>query len=113
MNPYRDEYRLVLNKKDYVLRPTFEALAEMEGMTGIELVPLALKFQKAQVSLSTLKAVIMAGLKGAGQPVPDDLGALILKAGLANIILEIGQWLVSVFDGDKEEERPNDIEKKA
>lgn len=100
MNPYRDEFSLVLSGKSFLLRPTFEALAEMEGDTGVDLLALATRLSTGAVGLKLCAAVVAAGIRGAGGSVPRDLGQMILKEGVVSVLKQLSGWLAGVFAGD-------------
>lgn len=112
MNPYRDEFALTLSGKTFRLRPTFEALAEMEGETGVELLALATRLSGGKVSLKLASAVIAAGIRGAGGSVPRDLGELALKEGIVSVLQQLSCWLAGVFAGDKDAPAEVDSTKK-
>ena len=95
MNPYRDEVSIKLAGQCIVVRPTFAALAEMEGRTGIPLLDLVVRMESRKINLLMIKAVIEAGIRGAGGVVPDNLGELILREGLVSSIASLrAGWLV-------------------
>lgn len=104
MNPYRDESTLTMCGQRFVLRPTFQALAEMEGATGVDLVSLAMRLQSGMIGVGMIHAIISAGIKGAGNEVPADLGNLILRAGITKVLPQLVQWISGVFAGESGEE---------
>lgn len=112
MNPYRDDLVIELAGRGVKLRPTFEALAEMEGALGFGVVELCAKFSRGQITLKQLVAVVAAGIRGAGGTVPDDLGQLVLRAGMVTVMQAASRWLVGALSGDSPDEEDGD-EKKA
>jgi hypothetical protein len=87
-NEQRGEATIMLGGAEYTLRPTFDALAEMEQKTGSSIVTLMQRFLREDqggtfsFSAGDVRAVIAAGIRASGTPVPTNLGELILKAGL-------------------------------
>jgi len=100
MNPYRDEFLLVLSGKTFRMRPTFDALAQMEGETGVDLLALATRLSSGEVGLKLCAAVVAAGIRGAGGTVPRDLGQMILAEGIVSVLKQLSGWLAGVFSGD-------------
>lgn len=81
-NPLRGEIALRLGGQDFILRPSFAALAESEALAGCGLVALARRFLDGSYRLNDVVAVLVPALKAAqGVPVPD-VGALVLDRGL-------------------------------
>lgn len=100
MNPYRDEIALVLGGQSYVLRPTFAALAEMEGALGVGLIELCGLISRGKLTLRQLVAVVSAGIKGGGGTVPADLGGLVLAFGFIPVLQLVGSWLTGALSGE-------------
>lgn len=100
MNPFRDESSITLGSQRYVLRPTFEALAQIEGETGLPILELASRFSKGKVGTREITAIISAGIRGAGGQVPGDLGELIMRAGLVEVIGLASLWLTGALSGE-------------
>ena len=109
MNPYRDEVALVLGAQRFVLRPTFEALAEMEGVLGLGLLEMCGQLSRGKITLRQLVALVAAGIKGGGGVVPDNLGQLILTQGSVAVLGVVGPWLSAALSGeagDDEDDAP-------
>lgn len=89
-NIHRGDVGAMLAGTRVTLRPTFEALARMEGETGAGLLALARRFEAALVRregdlrIGDVAAVLRHGIAAAEGKAPDDeaLGALIAEAGL-------------------------------
>lgn len=99
MNIHRGEITLQL-AGPLTLRPTFAALAEIEGATGSALVSLARRLANGEATLAELQAIIVAGLRGAGTPVPPDLPQRMEAAGILNIIEPLLNFLLGALNGD-------------
>lgn len=101
MNPYRDEAALVLGERRFVLRPTFDALAQIEGQTGFPILELAQRFGRGKIATSELHAIVAAGIKGGGEQVPAELGTMILNAGFINVMDFCTKWLTGALAGEQ------------
>lgn len=100
MNPQRGDVTITLGGRDYVLRPTFDALVGLEGKLETGLVPLARQFLEGRFGLREVNAILVAGIEGAGQRPPDDLGELIVKDGIAGFTEPLVQFLSGALRGD-------------
>ncbi len=100
MNKQRGEVQVRLNGHEYTLRPTFEALVEIEERLGAGLVPIARRFVDAQFGVREVAGIIAAGIRGSGQKVPDDLGPQIVKQGVLSFSEAIGTFLTGALQGD-------------
>lgn len=101
-NPHRGEVSLHLDGRDYTLRPSFHALAELESKTGLGIVALARKFQAGEFGIGEMAAVIWSGLSGAdAQPMLsyDEVGEQIAKAGLAHFVPAAAEYLGYALGG--------------
>lgn len=110
MNELRGETSVTLGGTDYVLRPTFEALQEIERLTGLGLVPLAKKFLAQEFGVSDIRAVLIPAIKAGGAKAPDELGKLIMQAGPINLGGKIASFLTIALSGGEEKnaEAPKD-----
>lgn len=97
----RGEILLVLAGASYVLRPSFGTLLALEGDLGLGLLALARKFAAGDFTLSELAAVIGAGIKGAGGNVPENLGEMIARQGVASLATPIGAFLAAALTGEE------------
>ncbi|MCF4166473.1 gene transfer agent family protein [Zavarzinia compransoris] len=78
----RGEVRVHLAGRDFLLRPSFAALAETETMAGCGLVPLARRFVDGGYGLRDVVAVLLPALKAGGTVPAGDVGDLVLDRGL-------------------------------
>lgn len=100
MNPERGDVPVMLDGNEYILRPSFEALVEIEERLGMGLVPLARRFMDGQFGIRDVTAVVAAGIGGSGQRVPDDLGNLVVRAGIMSFAEALGVFLANALQGD-------------
>lgn len=96
----RGDIVLTLGETRLHVRPTFAALCTMEEQTGQSLIALARRFAEGAFTLSDCKVVIEAGLLGAGQAVPPNLGELILTAGLLTLAAPLTRFLEAALLGE-------------
>ena len=85
-NPERGEVTVRLGGEDHVLRPTFQALCEIEAATGEKLVPLVQAFAAGRYGARDLAIVVTAGLRGAGErdAKVETVGAMLAGQGFAD-----------------------------
>lgn len=98
-NVERGQITLALADLAVPLCPSFSALVALEEATGTGLVTLARRFAEGAFTLKDVEAVIRAGIIGAGQQPPADLGARILQSGVAALAPTIGSFLVAALGG--------------
>lgn len=100
-NRLRGEVAIRLGGRDYVLRPTFQALCEIETRTGRGIVALARRTAAGDVGVAETAAIVTAGLRAAGEPATfDTVGRLILEAGLAACVPAVTAFLTAALGGD-------------
>lgn len=99
MNQHRGEITLDLNGH-LTLRPTFAALAEIEGKTGHALISLAKRLTNGEATLHDLQAIIIAGLRGANEPVPADLPERMAAAGVLGLTEPLLNFIIGALTGE-------------
>lgn len=99
-NPHRGEVEIVLGGKTYVLRPTFDSLAAIERATDTRLLPLTRRFMELDFGIVDVAQIIQAA--AVEKPPRDELGRLILEAGLAEIGGPITRFLAGALNGGRE-----------
>jgi hypothetical protein len=103
MNAERGEVRIVLDGEARVMRPTFQALAEIEAGTGQKFVPLAVAFGRAQIGVTDLAVIVASGLKAGGMAdakVPK-VGEMLIRAGIWTdaVIVPVKQFFDNALNG--------------
>jgi hypothetical protein len=103
VNAFRNEYLAILNEREYLLRASFGALVEIEAAAGCAIPKIVEQIGEQNLSLRVGKAVIVAGIKGAGEKVNEaQLEEDIANAGIAALNhVVLGFLLVSTFGGEK------------
>lgn len=90
-NPVRGEFVLTLGGTDYVMRPSFSALVEVESLTGKTLFQLTVNAAASALTLVEAGQVAAAFIR-AGAKSSEDIGAAHADAGrIAELIFEAGQ----------------------
>lgn len=103
MNTQRGEVTLELGGKQYLLRPSFEALAEIEGALDKGIVPIVRQFMLGNYGIGDVYAVVAAGIKaGDGRP-PRNLGQLLVDRGIAKVAQDLAPFLNRGIAGDQPE----------
>lgn len=106
-NPHRGEIALELAGRRVALRPTFEALAEVEEKLGLDLVPLAQRFAAKRVGVRHLAAIVWCCWRGEDRPAYEAVGQMVVDAGVAGLIEPLGGLLVAALNGGaKKDEAP-------
>ena len=106
-NKHRGEVGVTLNGVALVLRPEYEALAEIEQLLGEGLVPLTTRIATQRYGIVDLVVILGAGLKAGGNPVePADLARYILEIGLLNVELmkSVRDFLTNALGGGAEDD---------
>lgn len=103
-NPHRGEVEIELDGKRFVMRPTFQAIAEIEQQTGTGLIALLHRMTDGSLRVSDLAVIVAAGLRAAGEPASrDKVGSLLLQDGLEKTLAPASQFLMNAVTGGKAE----------
>lgn len=106
-NPDRGEHLLELAGKTYKLRPTYDAVVEMEQETGLSLVELTRKADRHALKLPEAAKVAVALIKaGATDPLTklvsaDPIGKLIYQQGLISVVIRLTLCLADAVGGGR------------
>lgn len=101
-NRHRGEEELRLAGRGYILRPTFQALAEIEDEIGEPLLALADRVLAGRVGTKDVLAMVRAGIRGGGAEPPADLEGELLAAGLLAVTAQAMRWFRAAIFGDPE-----------
>lgn len=99
-NKTRGEVNVSLAGREWAMRPTFQALCEIEGMTGKTLRHLGLNFVQKEVRARDVTAILCAGLKaGHGDKAPDfnEIGEAIMDQGMKSVEQPVVDFLAAVM----------------
>ncbi|MHA1835998.1 MAG: gene transfer agent family protein [Candidatus Odinarchaeia archaeon] len=88
-NSQRGEVSIKLSGETYIMRPSFEALCELEDVLGTTLPQLVIDLQTGNVSLKKVTAVIWSGIWGYNKdkaPSMVEIGEMVVNDGMLNIV---------------------------
>lgn len=118
-NKYKGEVTLKLGGKDYILRPTFGALAEIEDRSGKYITELFSELERGKVSIKVLAIIVSSGAAAAdadSAPSVSEAGEMIRKDGMLALLKQrdadgqspVAKFLMFAIAGDdKEATKPN------
>lgn len=93
-NPARGDILVSLLEYEYILRPSFQAIALLEEHFSRGIIDIARDYHNSKIThASDFVAIIQAGLKGAHMEAPADLPDRIISTGLTKLIEPCGQFL--------------------
>jgi hypothetical protein len=106
MNSERGEVQITLDGEARVMRPTFQALTEIEAGTGQKFVPLAVAFGQGRFGVMDMAVVVTAGLKAGGMAdakVPK-VGEMLVRTGIWTeaVIVPVRQFFDNALNGGSE-----------
>jgi hypothetical protein len=108
MNPVRGEVTLTLCGKDYILRPTFEALIALERKLGVGLATVIGRFEEKphpEIRLEDLAVIAWAGILGAGEHKLsyNEVGTLVMRTGIQHVTKPLIQFVYGACTAGAEE----------
>jgi hypothetical protein len=115
MNKVIGEMKIKILNKEFLLRPTFRAQAEIEDrMDGLGIPAIAGKLVKATGGIKLVTAVIFGGIIGGLNqdempPVSfEDLGEMVRRHGFVKLIREVIPFVAACMSGEepKKEQAP-------
>lgn len=102
-NPDRGEVAVELGGVMYVMRPTFQALREIEVGTGQKLVPLVEAFARRNFGATDVAVVVTAGIRGGGEKAAtfEKVGDMLAEKGIANpeVVSAVILFLTGALNG--------------
>lgn len=100
-NNHMGEITLKLDGVDYVLRPTFEAMAQIENQTGQGVLLLTNKLIAGSARLTDIAIIIAEGIKASDNKIPNDFYDKIMKTGYVALIDQVSVFLSKAVTGDR------------
>ena len=92
-------------EREFVMRPSFTAIAEVEQATGQGFFQLARKVSTGDLSLSAMAAIVTAGMKAAGETASvKPVGEMIFETGMVNVLQPVTRWISNAVTGGKDPE---------
>lgn len=101
-NPHRGEVEVTLDGKSWTLRPTFEALCEIEDSTGVGIAVMLRRFGEGSFGVRDVAAILAAGIAATGKPAPgiERIGEIVVEQGIASFVAPIGVFLAGAVGID-------------
>jgi len=82
--------------KQFILRPSFQALSDCEEETGLELPALFQAVLTLRLGIRRTAAVLAAGLRGSGEPATiETVGDMLAATGLSEVQASVAKFLLS------------------
>ena len=103
-NIHRGEITIKFSSQSLTLRPTFQALCEIESVLGQSLIKTILEFEQEQLRLVAIMAIIKAGVKAYdGTILTDEQGSMLIQEkGLLNVMPDVIKFLLTAIGLEKE-----------
>ena len=102
-NESRGEVDVVLDGKTWTMRPDFQTLRAIEHKAGMSALKLIRVIGEGAASLDHIVTVLELGLKAANDDAPgfDQIGEMVVRQGVSDLLPPILVFLGSVAVGDK------------
>ncbi len=97
----RNEVSVTLDGTEYTVRATFAAIRGIERDLKTNLVPLIEKLGRGDVGIEQAAVIVFHGLRGNGDTSLnlEQVGELILKTGLGEVMLPVVEFLSHAMQG--------------
>ena len=101
-NKQRGEVEVRLAGKTWTMRPTFQALCEIEGRTGVGITTLARRCHEGDFGAGPIVAVLWAGIRATHDDAPDhdEVGRLVVAEGVIGFAAPALEFLLAALLGD-------------
>ncbi len=87
-------------RRKFVLRPSFEAIVEIEEQTGQTIFTLARCLSRGELGQHDAAHIITAGMKAAGETASHaTAGEMIARSGLTEVLAALGDFFGKVLGG--------------
>ncbi len=103
-NAARGEVLLTVAAKEYVLRPTFQALAAIEGRTGDSVLDIIRRGARGSAKVADVYAVLAEGSRAGGKSIPPDVLGTFILAHFKAATEAAGQVLDNAFTPEESAE---------
>lgn len=87
------EVEIEIAGRNYLLKPSFAALCEIEKNCARSIVNLLMKFDQRGIFLKEVVNIVRAGMRAAGHRVPRNLVELLHKQGFVEVLPIICEFL--------------------
>lgn len=103
MTNARGEVKIQLAGEERIMRPTFEAIANIERELSINTLPLLKKMSTGDIGVRAAAVVVYYGLKGYGDTRMSlaEVGDAVIVQGLNDLGVSISEFLITALEGVK------------
>lgn len=98
-NKERGDVAIMLDGKEYTLRPSMEAIAEIEADLDLGIFGVAYRIRNRQAGLRDIQSIVLRGIKAAGEKPPTDLPKTLGKEGLGKLLTPISLFVGNAISG--------------
>ena len=100
-NKIRGEVAVALGGRNWTMRPTFQAICEIEGRTGKDILVVAGECWDGRFGAVTVAAVLWAGIRAAHDDAPDfeAVGDMIVEQGFTTFFEPVLAFLANALAG--------------
>ncbi|MCH7861722.1 MAG: gene transfer agent family protein [Proteobacteria bacterium] len=100
-NDIRGEVEVALGGRTWTMRPTFQAICEIQGRTGKDILTVAGECWAGRFSAVTVAAVLWAAIRAAHDDAPDfeAVGAMIVEEGITTFFEPVLALLANALAG--------------
>jgi hypothetical protein len=110
-NEPRGEIDVVLNGETFTLRPTFEALCQIEAALGRGAIEIVERMEQHRFGVRDAATIIAATANAAGHRVSEaEIGAKLMHEPLARVCIELLAFLIAAISGGTEKNRQSPSE---
>lgn len=92
-NTERDEVTIFLGGKEYIMRPTWEALCDLEDRTHLYITEIMQQLFEGKLSIKVMGIIVWAGIRGSMEdkaPTLKEVGNMMVEDGLFKVINQGG-----------------------
>ena len=110
-NVHRGEVSVTLSGVSYVLRPSFDAIVEIEGKLGLSIVAIVRKTAEAtDIRATEIGAIVAAGIRAHGRETDradlanvgeEKVARMCWEAGLMNVLPVVQDFLIMAVNGGR------------
>ena len=101
-NTQRGEIDITLGGKDYVLRPSFDAIAKIEARLGKGIYGLCTRWIcSSDIGMGEAAVIVEECIKAYGDLPPDNIGQLIRVQGFSKLVTPLMKLLGNAIRGDE------------
>ena len=96
VNKNRGEIGITLGTKQYIMRPSFQALCSIEGEVEKSMVDMLLNLENNKLKLTEIESIVRNGIAAYEKNPPiesENIGSLICASGIINIMPKIIAFL--------------------